>query len=379
MPNLDSYKVPIITDVNNNPSLVGDEFYPNASLLCKLFNELLDIISSGTGGTLSSGISYEDRQKIGVGEYQNSNIILDVSFVKDPNFDYEGNGYYIGSVDYPYSNIEDILNYINGGIQFGYPGLVISGAINRYYEFGDLESESVAAVDLITIRPYDYNTGGPTYINISSLKYGGWHLSNSYNMGFKNEDNTGTRLNIQDCFLYLAVSDVSSYTGMSSFSSRLYLNRCKGNLGGYSANEKLNLGADDPNASVEIINSDIECTTGTTWPRATFVSPKAISFYGSKISFVGVFDYNLTESGYRNTSYYFEDCELIFSDCTIKNVPHKWATFNRCVIYVSESNFSINNTTPIFGETDVYTLIYNASSTLGVPTTGTASTIIITN
>ena len=336
--NLDSYKVPIIDGVNTYPSLVDDEFHPNASLLSKYFNELIDIISAGAGGTLTNSISYEDRQKIGVGEYQNDWIMLDLSFVYDPNFDYEGNGYYIGSSEYPYSNIEDALNYINGGIQYSSPRIVLTGAINNYYEFGDLESESVSAIDKINILPDDYGSQGQVFLNISSLKYGGYIISGLYSLSLKDEGNTGMKLNAQDCYLSLGASDVTAYTGSNTFSSRLYINRCIARLGGSQTVEKLNWGADDPNASVEIINSNIKCMFALTWPRATFTSPKAISFYGCKIHFAGTFDYNLTESGYRDTSYYLEDCEINFSGCTIKNIPHKLFTFNRCVIYIANSN-----------------------------------------
>lgn len=378
MPNLDSYKIPIIDGLNSFPSITDDEFHPNASLLCKYFNELVDIISAGGGDNISGDITYGDRQKITVSEYQNDNIILDVSFIFDPNFDYEGNGYYIGTTNYPYSNIKDALNYINGCIQFGSPSLYLDGSTNGYYVLGDLESESIRAIDLIRVQPQGFGSQGSVYFEVSSLKNGGWSFSGYFSLGFKDEDNTGTKLNAQDCYLFLGVSDVSEYTGFNTFSSRLYINRCVAELGGSNSSEKVNWGANDPDASVEIINSDIKCLYGSTWPRTTLTSPETISFYGSKINFSGTFDYDTAETEYKNTGYYFEDCEIWFTACTIKNVPHKLFTFNRCVIHVTDSNFSINNLTPIFGETDVYTLLYNTSSSLGVPTTGTATTIVVT-
>lgn len=46
---LDQYKMPILQNVNDIPSVIGQETHPNGSLFCKQYNDLIDALKLGAG------------------------------------------------------------------------------------------------------------------------------------------------------------------------------------------------------------------------------------------------------------------------------------------------------------------------------------------
>lgn len=253
-------KIPILTGINDTPSTTGQPNHPNASLLCKQYNDLIDneltalqlnrdnrpyvfytevIVNTTTGndttGDGTEALPYATIQRA-IDHYTQSNrtgycyIIVTGNFT-NPSLDFSGIYGIVGSPVYDTFeglNIEDNVYY--GAIEVYASG---SATITYDYEYDNVNYESTESPRSYVVSPNDYvlfsgitfNIAGtePMKLNDSKVAFNSCTINHTH-ASFESQNVFAvvhSNLIFNNCTFNYDSS--KTYTAIGAFNSKLYL------------------------------------------------------------------------------------------------------------------------------------------------------------